>query len=561
MLLFWESGSIPSGWTEISSTYNNQYPRGDSVADVGDPGTDTTHTPTATVSLGAKTGNDFDIGGATPNLTTSGHSHSITSSNLTVTAASNSDDFVHCTLRLIRYDAGIPNVIPNGAIAMFDNTPGVPASGWTRQSSQDSKMIKVSTTAGTCSGTNTHTHTITAWPALGAASGTVGRNLIGLSTGSGTAHTHTAPVADAADVTSDVACSITGCLPPYVEPLMAKKTTSDSVTIPVGMIAMFDGAPGAGWGNRSDTGGTFHENFLRPQTCGAASPYTSCWNGTEQGAETHDHNNVTSTDNSGQGGNAGTTSDTIVSGIAAAAHRHFLVANFDLFESRPDFFNVVIAEKISFTQNTYRWYVDPDPAGNDNTVSDPWGNPDLSENQSLTVTPVANDAPPSGRELRLRINMTIGGVDLPASNLQFKLQYRANTDMSCTDGTWTDVGAGGGGSIWRYATSNITDGGSLTAAAKLSTTNVKEQYIKSSASGTNPLSATVGQNVEYDFHIQHNGATTATQYSFRIIETTDIFLSVYSQCPTLHTLPAAGDQLRHGGVFIGGSDQGFTWAD
>ncbi|MFZ1721029.1 MAG: hypothetical protein WAU07_00835, partial [Microgenomates group bacterium] len=210
----------------------------------------------------------------------------------------------------------------------------------------------------------------------------------------------------------------------------------------------------------------------------------------------------------------------------------------------------------TFTQAAYRWYEDSD----DENVTALWGNPDLAENAPLALIPATNAPPQSATELRLRVAITIGDSDLSASAQQFKLQYKAGTDAVCTTGSWSDVDAGGSGTIWRYATSSESDGTTLTQL-KISSSDVLQVYAKSSPTTANPNGATVGQDVEYDFHIQHNAAASATTYSFRVVESDGTALTTYSNCPTLTTAATTDQQLRHGNVFSNETEAGFTRAD
>lgn len=215
-----------------------------------------------------------------------------------------------------------------------------------------------------------------------------------------------------------------------------------------------------------------------------------------------------------------------------------------------------VALPTTFTQDDYRWYVDSDAEN----VTDPWGIPDIAENTALAPLPVGNDPPGPAQELRLRVNFTVNNANLSASSKQFKLQYKAGTDESCTTGSWIDVGAGAGAEIWRFATSGVTDGADLTSA-KFLTTDVLEEYAKSNPTQTNHNSATVGQDIEYDFHIEHNGATDATKYSFRAVESDGTIFGTYNICPTLTTQPGTGNLIRHGNFFSSEAEQGFSWAD
>ena len=152
-------------------------------------------------------------------------------------------------------------------------------------------------------------------------------------------------------------------------------------------------------------------------------------------------------------------------------------------------------------------------------------------------------------------------ANIPASYKSLKLQYGQADDCTAV-GAWSDVGAAGGGSIWRFATSSVSDQTALTVS-KLTTTDVTSAYAKTGSTIANTSAATTGQDVEWDFHVQNNGATSATSYCFRAILSDDTVLGSYNAdgYPRLVTRADTSSQMRHGDVFVGGSEQGFTFAD
>ena len=534
MLLFWDGASAPTDWT-IVTTYDGRFPRGEAVVNFGNTGGNATHTPT-TSSVTHSAPSTERASGANTDRASSTHTHSV---SVTVGPADNLPSFR--SLKLIQYDNGIPNTIPSGAIAIFDDDPGIPASGWTRQSDQDNRIVRVNSSVAT-GGSDTHQHTLT-WSAFGAGSGTARSGTNNTNVGTLETHTHTAP--SATNTTGITA------LPPYIEVIIAKADSDTS--IPAGMIAMFDADPGTGWTVRSGSGGTFYQQFIR----GA-----STFNGTSQGTTSHTHANETS-------GASGAATDTTTgfgtgTGTAAAGHTHTITASFNSVDHIPEYFNVVYAEKdedalTTFTLSNYRWYQDDDTLNPANA----WGE-SLAANTAIVAIPSANDPPEPARELRLRDNMTVNDANLSALDRYFKLQYKQGTDATCTTGSWTDVGAGGGGIIWRYATSGVTDGTTLTISRL--TSDVLQVYIKVNPSALNPNSAISGETIEYDFHIEHNGAVNASQYSFRVVETDatgtpTTELNAYTNCPTLTTRPGVENFMRHGNFYVDEVLQGFFWAD
>jgi hypothetical protein len=216
----------------------------------------------------------------------------------------------------------------------------------------------------------------------------------------------------------------------------------------------------------------------------------------------------------------------------------------------------IVGSASTFTLSSYEWYEDNDSEN----VSAIWGNPDIAENTILTALPATNAPPASGTEIRIRIGITVGTSNLSADTQQFKLQYKAGTDATCTTGSWTDIGAGAGGAIWRFATSGVTDGTNLTVL-KISTADVLEEYVKVNPSAVNHNAATIGQEMEYDFHIEHNSAADASSYSFRVVESDDSVFDTYTYCPTLTTRPGMAQLMRHGNFFADQSEKGFIWAD
>jgi hypothetical protein len=571
MLLFWDGGAAPTGWSIIDD-FDGMYPRGEVASNFGVTGGGLTHTPTT-----SSVGQNYVNGGNSNNLSSGtngsfwssqGHNH-----GATVTVGSASNEPANTTLKLIRYDAGVPNTIPANAIALFDGDPGIPASGWTdlSQTGTDAfyqRMIKVSSTAGTATGSDTHTHGLT-WSSLAATTAqTEGANpFFANGTTATIGHTHTAPA-------GTTTASIT-TIPDYIVPQLAK-AGADTATISVGITAMFDGDPGGGWVIRSQSSGTsletpFYQRFLRP-----GPTYSSVASCTTQGCNTHSHSASTS-GNSGTNVGAGTNNNnlnlSIPPAISGNGHAHTLTANFNAnTDNTPPYFDVVIAEKVNFIMQAFYWYNDNDSVDLSTPATLPWGNPNIAVNTGIVALPlVPSDPPDLTRELRLRIQILINGNNLVANVVRYKLQYNASLSTSCTTstGTWTDVAESSNTTAeWRFATSTPAGETSLTQSVFSPASTVLGRYVKSNSGTNNNPAATVGDTLEYDFHIQHNAAAGGTRYSFRIIESTGTLLSQYDACPSLITYPRTENQMRHGNFFLGGvpdtsttgsQEQGFSW--
>lgn len=549
MLLFWDGNTAPPGWTFVNS-FNGRFIRGDSSANYGLIGGSSTHQPTATVSVGNASGAQLTNNSNTDSAT---YTHTHTGTVTIGTAANNP---VNRTLKLISFNGGVPNIIPQNAIALFDSSPGIP-SGWTRQSAFDNKYVKIDSTAGVDSGSNTHSHTIT-WSNLSASVGSAPRSfsLLG-SAAAPPSHTHT--VAATTTLTNGASaqdCEVepvaNQCLPQYVQVLLAK-ANANTPTLSIGLTAMFDGEPGGGWVVRSDTGGPYNQRFLRG---GATYDEDDPGNPNDNGSLTHTHLNATTTSSANSGSTTGNTFLNIGS-IAEQGHTHQVTATFNPANHSPEYFNVVIAEKVNFILDGYRWYEDT----NNEVVSssNEWSVLNVPESNPILTIPAAYNPPVPGTELRLRVRVIVNNNSLAAHQMQFKLQYKEGTDGNCTTDVWTDVDASGGGGVWRYASSSVPDGTPLSTSVLSST--VRQLYVRSSSAGTNPNVVNPGESMEWDFHIENNGAPGAAQFSFRLVEDTGILLSQYTYCPTLSTKPDTENLLRHGNFFESGSEKGFLWVD
>lgn len=194
---------------------------------------------------------------------------------------------------------------------------------------------------------------------------------------------------------------------------------------------------------------------------------------------------------------------------------------------------------IGIRQNYYRFYVH----NNAVTPTDPWppGAADLGDNAPLTVTdePLAR-----GEQIRLRMTARISNDNMPAGFREFKLQYGLRTTGSCTAiETWTDLGSATSSAIWRgFSATGTTDGvalgsdpagdGELLIPA---VADVLGRLVHQNPASANPYAVDEGEDVEYDWHIEHNGAAARANYCFRMVLSDDTPLDGYLQYPQLRT--------------------------
>lgn len=177
-------------------------------------------------------------------------------------------------------------------------------------------------------------------------------------------------------------------------------------------------------------------------------------------------------------------------------------------------------------QADYRWYAN----STSTTPTDPWpvGAVDVDEDEAIITA-----SPGLGSVLRLRMSIHDENVALSTSTSAFKLQYASSTD--CTVATWSDVGAIGSSSPeWRgYNNAGISDGVTLSSLL-LSTTTVLGTYEEANSSALNPNIVGVGNDVEFDWVLEHNGLA-GTQYCFRAVTSDGVELNEYTNYPTLTT--------------------------
>ena len=181
-------------------------------------------------------------------------------------------------------------------------------------------------------------------------------------------------------------------------------------------------------------------------------------------------------------------------------------------------------------QSQFRWYDN----ANSITPSDIWpvGAVDLLQNDPI---PQAY-SPGSGSILRLRMDVRSDNAALSSSAKAFKLQF-AQQNVSCGSSTaWYDVGAvGSTTAVWRGYNNLLAFDNSTISSLLLTGSDVGGSYEEENNSANNPNSISVGNEAEWDWVLQHNGATVGVQYCFRMVASTGIALDQYTVYPSLIT--------------------------
>jgi hypothetical protein len=194
---------------------------------------------------------------------------------------------------------------------------------------------------------------------------------------------------------------------------------------------------------------------------------------------------------------------------------------------------------LSIRQNYYRFYVD----NNALTPVDPWpvGLADLGENTPITVS----DEPLGvGERLRVRMTLRAANANMPAGFVDFKLQYglRATTCSAVDAGNWFDVGMAASSTVWRgYSATGTSDGATLSSNPPtpgdllISVSDVAGSLEHENLSLANPYSTTDGDNIEYDWYLEQNGAIPLSTYCFRAVRSDGTLLEGYSYYPQIRT--------------------------
>lgn len=192
---------------------------------------------------------------------------------------------------------------------------------------------------------------------------------------------------------------------------------------------------------------------------------------------------------------------------------------------------------LALRQHYYRIYVDND----DLTPIDPWppGAVDLGENMAMTV-----QDEPIGLSDRIRLRMAVrtDNANWPAGLYQFKLQYGVLSTTCSAVASWTDVGDAGSGAIWRLANiTGVSDGQTLSTNPStpgdllLSVSNRSGVISATIPTVTNQYTATMGDFVEFDWPLQHNGAVQKTSYCFRMAYSNNDPIDGYLFYPQIRT--------------------------
>jgi hypothetical protein len=189
-------------------------------------------------------------------------------------------------------------------------------------------------------------------------------------------------------------------------------------------------------------------------------------------------------------------------------------------------------------QNYYRLY-----ANNDALLpTDPWpaGGANLGENTEMT----ASDEPTApGDIVRIRMTVAVSGARLPVAGDSFKLQYAPRVTTCDATVAWSDLGDIGSTTAgWRGVDATPVDGTALSGDPPtggdllISVSDIAGTYNEENNTPTNPFMALTGDDIEFDWIVQHHNASDKTSYCFRMTEADGTLFHTYINYPVIRTV-------------------------
>ncbi len=530
VVLLWEGGNVPTGWSCISCSSSDAFfqvfPRASDTYGSASTSDDTATHSASFVSETQGAATEANTGNAGSTLPAFDHTHGFT--GFTVGPDDIKPPFRN--LRLI--SANNPTELPNGIIGIFDVASSSLPASWSYFSAMEGNYLRGENVATTTGGTATHTHQTSAQTS-DATGNTLTQNTGGGAKERVNGASHTHPIADTATaaVNND---------PPFIEVVFAQSTATLS-PITTDLIAMFDATPPAGWDTVSTSGSLYFERLIL-----GADTF-----GTTGGTATHSHVNLTVTSDtpSVTSNDKNVTSNTTLFGDNA--HTHDFTFSFGSGNSVPVYRDVIFAKKTAVAAN-------PDLQ----QIHYRWRNDDGSESGATFAA--AEDATTSGLAkrslIRLRLEVSNEGT-ATASSIQFALEYGANPGACADISSWTtlrNTSEAAGADDWglvntanvahKDPTTDVSVGGGL---SNENDTFVAGQFM-SLTNLTDPITATTTEFTELEYGLwAEEGATDGGGYCFRLTNDGSITNFTYVVYAAAGLQTAAAKVKKSGGEAVG----------
>jgi len=190
-------------------------------------------------------------------------------------------------------------------------------------------------------------------------------------------------------------------------------------------------------------------------------------------------------------------------------------------------------------QNYFRFYVDNDALD----PTDPWpaGVDDLAENAEITAL---DDPLALGEAIRIRMTLNVTAASLPSGVDAYRLEYGQRASSCSAITAWRPIGGTSSTTaLWRGNAATPVDGTALStdppavgALNIISVADVAGTYEEENPTAFNPYPALVGEDIEFDWNIEHNGASDKTDYCFRMTMADGAELAGYNFYPVIRTV-------------------------
>lgn len=217
--------------------------------------------------------------------------------------------------------------------------------------------------------------------------------------------------------------------------------------------------------------------------------------------------------------------------IASSTHYEIWISDTsDARSYRTEIVEWPSAERV-ISQNYYYLYVNNDAL----TPTDPWppGVSDIGENSGITGL---DDPLATGDTIRIRMTLNVSSGAMPPGVDAFTLQYGERISTCSAITGWSNLGGiGSTTALWRGTTTAATDGETL-GSLLISVSDVAGTFEEENNTALTPDLVQVGEDIEFDWAIENNGAAEKTDYCFRMIEDDGTEFQSYNFYPTVRSV-------------------------
>ena len=315
LIVFYNGTSIPSGWTCISCNPGDPFYNVSIMASstYNTAGGSDTHQHSFLVNVGLATATGTTSLGGTYTVATEDHTHFITSS---ITNASNIPNSTF--LKMIRYNNGVPSTLPSESIIIYNGT-SIP-SGWTHYNQSNGYYLRGGN-GSTNLGGNNHTHLLNV--ILHSYVSGWFTDITGATWVSQQSHGHSPVSLNSSTELNN---------PSYIT--FSLLYTPSNVSLPDGMIGMFNSTPSGSWSVISGVSSLPYNKLLKVNN-------TNVWE--SGGNNNHSHSSIS--EMSGGGNVTGFAIIIGFEGVALETHQHNItVSNFNNASLMPSYKTIILGK-------------------------------------------------------------------------------------------------------------------------------------------------------------------------------------------------------------------------